>query len=92
MADERSVENDKQARQYLRSKGFRICSWSSAALIAVFFLVPNHRVWLLYAAVALSVAAILPVLRVIPYNRSLDVLSKANRALWLVSRSAQRLG
>jgi len=83
MADERSIENNKQARQYLRSTGFRICSWSSVALIAAFFLVPNHRVWFLYAAAALSVAAMLPVLRVIPYNHSLDVRSQRDRRFLL---------
>src|SRR5262249_5625733 len=83
MADERSIENNKQARQYLRSKGFRICSWASVALIAAFFLVPNHRVWFLYAAAALSVAAMVPALRVIPYNRSLDVRSQRDRRFLL---------
>jgi len=80
---ERSTQNNEHARQYLRSKGFRICSWSSAALVAAFFLVPNHRVWFLYAAVALSFAAMLPVLRVIPNNRTFDFHNQRDRRFLL---------
>ena len=79
MSDERGIENGKQARQYLRSKGFRICSWLSVALVAAFFLVPHHSIWFLCAAVALYVAAMLPVLRLAPYNRSLDVHNQRHR-------------
>jgi hypothetical protein len=83
MADDRNIENDKRARQYLRSNVFRICSWSSAAFLAVSFLVPTHRVWFIYAAAAVAFGGILPVLRVVPYRHSLDIHNRRDKRFLL---------
>jgi hypothetical protein len=83
MDDERNIQREEHARQYLRSKWFRVCSWSSAALVAAFFLIRNHRVWYLYPAAALSFAAMVPVLRVIRYNDRIDFQSQRDRRFLL---------
>jgi hypothetical protein len=83
MADDRSVENDKRVRQYLRSNIFRICSWSGLALVAASFFVPSHRIWFIYAAAAVSFGAALPVLRVVPYNRRLDIHNRWDKRFLL---------
>lgn len=83
MTDDRSIENNKRARQYLHSNIFRIGSWSGAVLVAASFLVHSHRVWLLYAAAAVSFAAVLPVLRGVPYNHSLDIHDRRDKRFLL---------
>jgi len=79
MADDRNIENDKRARQYLRSNAFRICSWSSAAFVVISFLVPSHHVWLIYAAAAIAFGGILPVLIVVPYIHRLEIQNRRDR-------------
>ena len=82
-SDDRSIENDKPARQYLRSYIFRICSWSGVALVAAFFLVPSYRIWFISAAAAVSLGAALPVLRVVPYHRRLDIHNRWDKRFLL---------
>ena len=79
MAEDRSIENDKRARQYLRSNAYRICSWSSLALVAASFLVRNHRIWFIYAVAAVWFGATLPVLRLVPYSRRLDIHNRRDK-------------
>ena len=83
MADDRNIENDKRARQYLRWNVFRICSWSSAAFLAVSFVVPSHRVWFIYAAAAVAFGGILPVLGVVPYSHSLHIHKRRDKRFLL---------
>jgi len=83
MPDERSVENDRQARQYLRSNVFRTCSWLSAALLLATFVSRSHRIWFICAAAALSFGAMLPILRIVPYGRSLDIRNQRDRRFLL---------
>ena len=83
MTDDRRTENDKRARQYLRSNIFRICSWSGLALVVASFLVHSHRIWFVYAAAAVSFGAALPVLRVVPYGRSLDIHNRRDKRFLL---------
>jgi len=74
-----NTENDNRVRDYLRSTIFRVCSWSSAALLAASFFVSSRRPWLLYAAAAVSFYAMLPVLRVIPYSQRIDIHNQRDR-------------
>lgn len=83
MAEDRIIENNKLARQYLRSNVYRICSWSSLVLIAASFFVPSHRDWLIYAGAAVWFGATLPVLRVVPYRRKLDIHNRQDKRLLL---------
>lgn len=83
LPDDHSSENDNRVRDYLRSNGFRICSWSSAALLAASFFVSNRRPWLLYAAAAVSFYAMLPVLRVVPYSHRLNIHDQRDKRFLL---------
>ena len=79
MPGDNNTENDNRVRDYLRSTIFRICSWSSAALLAASFFVSSRRPWLLYAAAAVSFYAMLPVLRVVPYSQRIDIHNQRDR-------------
>jgi hypothetical protein len=83
MAEDRSVENNKRARQYLRSNVYRICSWSSLILVVASFLVPSHRIWFIYVAAAVWFSATLPVLRVVPYSHRLDIHNRRDKRFLL---------
>ncbi len=65
-------------RQYLRSRYFRILSWLCVGLILGSFFVSSYRLWFLYGAAAISLIAMLPVLRTIP-NRNIDLKKKNER-------------
>jgi membrane protein YdbS with pleckstrin-like domain len=83
MAEDRGIENNKRARQYLRSNVYRICSWSSVVLIAASFLVPSHRNWFIYAGAAVWFGGMLPVLRIVPYRRRLDIHNRQDKRFLL---------
>jgi 4-hydroxybenzoate polyprenyltransferase len=83
MPDDRSIENDSRARQYLRSTVFRTCSWLSAGLIVAAFVARSHRIWFIYAAAVLSFCAMLPILRIVPYSRRLDIPNQRDRRFLL---------
>ena len=84
MAEDRSIENTKRARQYLRSNVYRIFSWSSIALVVASFLVPDHRSWFIYAAGAVWFGATLPALRLVPYSHRFDIHNRGDKRVLLL--------
>ena len=84
MAEDRSLEKTKRARQYLRSNVYRICSWSSLALVIASFLVRDHRIWFIYAAGALWFGATLPALRLVPYGHRFDIHNRRDKRVLLL--------
>jgi hypothetical protein len=83
MAEERSIENGKRARQFMRSSVFRICSWLSLVLAFASLLVHSHRIWFSFAAAVVWFGAALPVLIAVPYRRRLDIHNPRDRQFLL---------
>ena len=79
MPGDRDVVNGTQTRQYLRSSVYRICAWSSLALVVASFLVPGHRVLFIFGSAAVWFGATLPVLRLVPYGRRLDIHNQQDK-------------
>jgi len=84
MAEDRSLENTKRARQYLRSNIYRICSWSSLVLVIASFLARDNRIWLIYAAAAVWFGATLPALRLVPYSHRFDIHNRRDKRVLLL--------
>ncbi len=79
MIHQEEAERKQYIRNYVRSTQFWILSWLCAAMAIGSFFVSSYRSWLLYAAAAISVAAMWPILRVVPYGRNIDLQQKRDR-------------
>jgi hypothetical protein len=81
-----ATDSNQQVRAYLHSTRFRVSSWLCAVLMVVSFFVAPYRLWCLYTAAGMSLIAMLPVLRVIPYRRNLDLekMQERQRLLFVV--------
>ena len=75
-----NTKNKEEVRTYLRSKRYRILSWGSIALLIASFVFPQYRVRWLYGAVALSLFAMLPLIRISKLrNTTLDFRRKRDK-------------
>src|SRR5690242_13681188 len=74
-----SSEQQRQyLRQYLRSPRFITASWLCVGLCVGSFFVSAYRLWLLYAACAVSIFAMLPILMRVR-NRNIDLHQQGDR-------------
>jgi O-antigen ligase len=79
MIHQEEAERKQYIRKYVRSTQFRILSWLCAAMAIGSFFVHSYRLWLLYAAAAISFAAAWPILRLVPYRRTIDLQQKRDK-------------
>ena len=68
-------------RVYMRSSRFRVLSWTSSGVLIACFVFTQYRVRLLYVALALSTAAMLPLMPSIRQMREtkVDLHNKRDR-------------
>lgn len=74
---EEGLVQKEQIRSYFRSLPFRICSWVNIALLGLFFWTRQN--WFLYAAVIISIFAMLPALRRVGYSQRIDLQKPHDR-------------